>query len=116
MVLAAIGCAAVFGACKAADRIVGLDIGAGNKTITASVGDLVDIRLYGGATGVYEAEPAISSAAVSFISVTRDGAPTASQPTQKYLFRFRAASVGTAVVRFATPSATLVYSDTIVVR
>jgi hypothetical protein len=102
--------------CKAAERVLGIAAGTGNQTISAAVGDLIDIRLYGGALGVFEARPAISSPAVGFVEVVRDGPPTASQPVQRYRFRFRAVSAGTAVLLFASPAGAPITSDTIIVK
>jgi hypothetical protein len=101
--------------CKAAEHILGVNAGTGNQSIKETVGDLIDIRLYGGALGVFEAKPAISSNAVSFVEVVRDGVPTASEPVQKYRFRFRADAPGVAVLFWAVPQGAPTAVDTVLV-
>jgi hypothetical protein len=78
------------------------------------MGDLVDVRLWGGAAGIYVSPPAISGAAVTFIDVSIDGPPNPGGPTQR--FRFRATSRGTAIVTFLPQQVAPVIVDTIVVR
>jgi len=110
--LALVGVALFGVAC--ADRIVSVDAGTGSHAITAGVGDLVDIRLWGGGSGTYVSPPAISGGAVVFIDVFVDGPPVPGGPTQR--FRFRAASRGRAVVTFSPQQSAPVVVDTIVVQ
>jgi len=97
-----------------ADHIVSVDAGTGSHGITVGVGDLVDIRLWGGALGVYVSPPTISGTAVEFMDVSIDGPPNPGGPTQR--FRFRAASRGTAVVTFSPQQDARIVVDTIVVQ
>src|SRR5215831_1066946 len=52
-------------ACNA-DHIVSIDAGTGSRRVTAGVGDVVDIRLWAGALGMYGNQPTISTPALSF--------------------------------------------------
>ncbi len=100
------------------DHIVSVDVGAGSHRVTARVGDLVDIRLFAGALGIYASPPAISASAVVFVGVSLDSESTGvispGGPTQR--FRFRAESRGTAVVTFSPEQNAPMITDTIVVQ
>jgi hypothetical protein len=87
--------------------------------IDARPGDLIDIRLWGGALGTYASLPSVSTAAVEFLDLSIDigsgGFVSPGGPTQQ--FRFRALSPGAAVVTFAPlQQGSPVVSDTIVVK
>jgi hypothetical protein len=104
----------VLGAACGADRIVAVDAGTGSHRVTVAIGDLVDIRLWGGALGTYASPPTISAPAVEFVDVSIEGAPNPGGPTQR--FRFRAASRGTAVVTFSPLQSAPLVTDTVVVQ
>jgi hypothetical protein len=111
---AALGLLALIGGGCGADHIVAVDAGTGSHRVTAAVGDLVDIRLWGGALGTYASPPTVSAPAVVFVDVSTDGPPNPGGPTQR--FRFRAASRGTAVVTFSPLQSAPVVTDTVIVR
>ena len=109
---------ALIGVACGADRIVSIDVGTGSHRVTAGIGDLVDIRLWGGAVGLYSSPPTISTPSVVFVDVSvqssANGATNPGGPTQH--FRFRAESRGVAVVTFTPLQEAPVISDTIVVQ
>jgi len=82
------------------------------------MGDLVDIRLFAGALGIYASPPAISAPAIVFVDVSLDSESTGiispGGPTQR--FRFRAESRGTAIVTFSPEQNAPIVKDTIVVQ
>ena len=100
------------------DHIVSVDVGAGSHRVTARMGDLVDIRLFAGALGIYASPPAISAPVVVFVGVSLDSESTGiispGGPTQR--FRFRAESRGTAIVTFSPEQNAPIVKDTIVVQ
>jgi hypothetical protein len=104
-------------ACNA-DHIVSVDAGLGSHLVAARVGDLIDVRLWGGALGNYTSPPDISTAAVEFvdISIETSSGRTVNPggPTQR--FRFRAVSRGSAIVTFAPMQSAPVVVDTVVVQ
>jgi len=111
---AALSLLAIIGAACGADHIVGVDAGTGSHRVTVALGNLVDIRLWGGALGTYASPPTISAPAVIFVDVSIDGPPNPGGPTQR--FRFRAASRGTAVVTFSPLQNAPVVIDTVTVQ
>jgi hypothetical protein len=90
-----------------------------SRRIDASRGDLIDIRLWGGALGTYASPPVISTAVVEFVDLDVEtgsgGIVNPGGPTQR--FRFRALTPGSAVVTFSPlQQGSPVVSDTIVVH
>lgn len=90
-----------------------------SRRIDAAQGDAIDIRLWGGALGVYASPPVISSPAVEFLDLEvetgRGGIIGPGGPAQR--FRFRARAPGSAVVTFSPLQlGSPTVSDTIVVH
>jgi hypothetical protein len=114
---AALLCLAFAGS-ACADRIVSLDAGSGSRLATARVGDIVDIRLWGGGLGTYASPPIISTPVIEFVGVTLEtgsgGVVNPGGPTQR--FRFRAVSRGSAIVTFSPLQSAPIVIDTIVVQ
>ena len=109
----------LFGSGCGADHIVSVSGGLISQRIDARRGDLVDIRLWGGALGTYASPPAISGSAVEFVDVSIEtgsgGTVNPGGPTQR--FRFRALAPGSAVVTFSPlVQGSPIVSDTIVVE
>jgi hypothetical protein len=101
------------------DRIVSVSERLVSRRIDVDRGDLIDIRLLGGARGMYDSPPSLSSSAVEFLDVTVEtgsgGVVNPGGPTQR--FRFRALTSGSAVVTFVPlQSLAPTVSDTIIVR
>src|SRR6476660_3205309 len=101
-----------------ADHIVSVSSGLVSQRVNARTGDLIDIRLWGGALGTYASPPAISTPAVEFVDVSIEtgsgGTINPGGPTQR--FRFRAITAGLAVVTFTPLQSAPVVADTIIVQ
>jgi len=110
---------AIVGVGCASDHIISAGGDLVSRRIDAHHGDLIDIRLWGGALATSASPPAVSTAAVEFVDVSVEtgsgGIVSPGGPTQR--FRFRALSPGSAVVTFSPlqPGSPVV-SDTIVVQ
>jgi hypothetical protein len=116
-----LGLASILAACdpSGATNTQGLELWASpNRTITASAGHELALKIQTIGPGSYDSIPAISSTALSFVASEMIGTPPAG-PTRR--FRFRVVGPGTAVVVFrfnqiipGWPDRTL--QDTVVVR
>lgn len=85
-----------------------------NQTITALQGEDVNITLQVTGAGVFDSIPAVSTANVRFVDESQVYPAVAVGPTQ--LFRFKAVTVGTAIVDFVNRPQGITVEDTIVVH
>ena len=111
--------AAILAVGCASDPIVSVGGDVVSRRIDARRGELIDIRLWGGALGTFASPPAVSTPAVEFVDVSVEigssGIVRPGGPTQR--FRFRALSSGSAIVIFSPlQQGSPIVSDTIVVQ
>ncbi|HEY4216716.1 MAG TPA: hypothetical protein VGM67_06230 [Gemmatimonadaceae bacterium] len=82
-----------------ADSIVAVSAGSHSQSVTAAIGQEVDVTLGNVGPAIYTSPPAISSDAVTFLDVNVIPPYTPGGPTQR--FRFKATAAGQAVITFS---------------
>jgi hypothetical protein len=99
-----------------AEAIVGVSDGR-SRTVVASVGQEIDVKLGNVGPATYESPPTISSSAVSFLGAEDVPPYTPAGATQR--FRFKANNAGQAILTFRRvlgDSLVAIVEDTVVVR
>ncbi len=89
-------------------------VGETSRTIDASVGDEIDVLLEVMGPGYYDSLPAVSFPSVKFLDESEALPVVPAGPREQ--FRFRAVSLGTAVVDFEAEAPAPPVEDTIVVK
>jgi len=88
--------------------------GVSSRQISASVGQVLGIRLQTIGPGSYASPPTIEGTAVTFLDASFVGPQVPAGPTQ--VFRFKAVQPGRAILAFHNPSQNRTVSDTVLVH